>query len=1026
MASARNTLAGASAAPAVLSLLLCLLFAPAKSSAGDPHGAFNGLLQSVSQARSGSVDDKGATTARGFYISDVEPVVQEKCVVCHQQGLTADQQGARLLFTDDAGANHDALEAFVTSDGVGAEWLLNKVVGGLNHGGGPVLTAGSADYLAFSDYLTLLIGANTDDGTANASDLWSGTVSEGREATLRRAAILLAGKVPSQAAINRATVSDAALKDELIKLMKGDDFHDFIVTGAGDRLLTDGLMNGIDFQFDFNWRFPAFASFQVGLPEDVPEELQTEEYWDKPFLQQNQASNEFRVAVIQEPLELIAHIVQRNLSYKKVLTADYTMVNAFSAIGYQSDITFDAPLMDENGFYDRSQLTDFRPARNTGHIPFTDDTYYDEDTGAYEVSEYHDWPHAGILSMPAWLGRYPSTDTNRNRARARWTYYHFLDVDIEKSAPRTTDPVALADTNNPTMNNPACTVCHERMDPVAGAYQKFGNVGHYLDQHGGLDSLPDSYKHPEWSGGEPGSTGYVEGDTWYRDMRAPGFEGEVHTGSQDSLQWLAQKIADDPRFPRATVKFWWPAVFGAEALAAPADRGLPDYDAQLMAFNAQEAVIDELAAAFETGGFKLKSLLADMVLSPWYRTAGVDEALDETQAAALATVGRGRLLTPEELDRKNKAVFGRTWGENENYGNSAHDYRPVTNFSRPWQGYATFYGGIDGATVTDRNRELTPLMSNVVEKMAVDLACQVVLSEFNKPRAERSVFNLLDRETDPMGLAKADFRLQRDAGLAQSDWQYYDRSQDFSTGDGKVVFKFQDSSPRACVRDEENSTEDRWEGWCSHMGVKQIEVHKGGLRVLSMSADEFEGSEAFIPPTWTDNETGEVRVAGWWSGQGDGSTVFFASSYEDFAFQFDLGPGDYTLTAELVSFLNDGHPEDATSVSLTVRSQVLDPSSEGAVALSRQLDKLYLQATGDALPEESNDRLMDAFVAYSETAAGRGDWYDGHCDTWQIWDNSDSRTHEEWRVLMGDPIGTMQGWTLIIHSLMTSYSYLHD
>ena len=103
--------------------------------------------------------------------------------------------------------------------------------------------------------------------------------------------------------------------------------------------------------------------------------------------------------------------------------------------------------------------------------------------------------------------RYPSTDTNRNRARARWTYYHFLGVDIEKLAPRTTDPIALADTNNPTLKNPACTVCHESLDPVAGAYQSFGDRGLYLDQYGAMDSLPDTYKHPEWYGGEHGSSG---------------------------------------------------------------------------------------------------------------------------------------------------------------------------------------------------------------------------------------------------------------------------------------------------------------------------------------------------------------------------------------------------------------------------------------------------------------------------------------------------------------------------------------
>ena len=125
-------------------------------------------------------------------------------------------------------------------------------------------------------------------------------------------------------------------------------------------------------------------------------------------------------------------------------------------------------------------IGEFKPGYNDGHIPNDQQFESDEDGYVQSFSGYQEWPHAGVLSTQAWLARYPSTDTNRNRARARWTYYHFLGVDIEKSAPRTTDPVALADTNNPTMNNSACTICHQRLDPVAGAYQSFGDFGHYL------------------------------------------------------------------------------------------------------------------------------------------------------------------------------------------------------------------------------------------------------------------------------------------------------------------------------------------------------------------------------------------------------------------------------------------------------------------------------------------------------------------------------------------------------------------
>ena len=124
-----------------------------------------------------------------------------------------------------------------------------------------------------------------------------------------------------------------------------------------------------------------------------------------------------------------------------------------------------------------------------------------------------DHPHAGILNTTVFLNRYPSTATNRNRARARWTYYHFLGLDIEKSAARTTDPVALADTSNPTMHNPACTVCHTVMDPVAGAFQNYGDAGWYRDGWGGMDSLDEFYKRPATTGLQVSARSWSERDT---------------------------------------------------------------------------------------------------------------------------------------------------------------------------------------------------------------------------------------------------------------------------------------------------------------------------------------------------------------------------------------------------------------------------------------------------------------------------------------------------------------------------------
>jgi hypothetical protein len=104
-----------------------------------------------------------ATTAAGqsaetFYISDVESIVQGKCIACHRSGGQAASSGADLLFTSSAGSNHAAFDSYVNSPTLGAKAsrVLSKIAGGSGHGGGQVISQGSADYQTFSDYMDLL------------------------------------------------------------------------------------------------------------------------------------------------------------------------------------------------------------------------------------------------------------------------------------------------------------------------------------------------------------------------------------------------------------------------------------------------------------------------------------------------------------------------------------------------------------------------------------------------------------------------------------------------------------------------------------------------------------------------------------------------------------------------------------------------------------------------------------------------------------------------------------------------------
>ena len=942
---------------------------------------------------------------RDFYLTTLHSQVEQNCVGCHRNGGTAEQSGARLLLSDLPDDSHEAFAAFLTLGGVDSDWVLGKVTGQYSHGGGRVTTEGSALYQNLDQYLALLTGNRS---TISNEDFWRDTRAEPPEITLRRASLLFGGKVASDEAIAAAKQSEAGLRERILATMEGEGFRDFIINGANDRLLIEGLLNGIDFGIATRDRYPSFSEFVNTLPEERPE--QYEDYHDFPFLTDSSADWDLRWAIIREPLELIAHIVMTDTPYQQVLTADYTMVNAFSDIAYRSQSGFSRDLADAEGFYDRRSLGSFKPGRNVGHIPH-DEVFEFDGSEIKSFSGFQEWPHSGVLTTQAWLARYPSTDTNRNRARARWTYFHFLGVDIEKSAPRTTDPVALADTNNPTMNNPACTVCHERMDPVAGAYQSFGDLGHYLDQWGGMDSLSDSYKCPECYGGEQGSTGYQQGDTWYRDMRAPGFNGEVAEGQRDSLQWLGYRIANDPRFAAATVRFWWPAVFGAEPLTAPEDPDGPNYDQRLNAFNEQERLVNELASKFEASGFRARALFADMTMSKWYRHSEVDSAeAAAVRSLELATVGSGRLLTPEELDRKTKAVFGRAWRQWLDGNQDPHNVSQRTALSGERADFRGFYGGTDGAAVTARNRELTPLMSNVTESMAMELACQVVIEDFSRAPADRFAFFHVDKNTVPGELASVSLGL---AGKVNQWDQVREHSVTVSAefvGGGPTLLRVSDLTFDSYQSEDENHTE-------ADLTIKWISFMRDGTEVKRISGRYLSSQPGFVGDQYED-QNGQLQFRG--DVQDDGWRMHEGAWIE---FLVDLPPASYEVQFGLGTTLLSNNINDEMTVGLSLTATANTHLTESGQLFIDQVKALVMNTTHRAISDGEASQLMELIAqrGREESALNSNFWgRDGRCDTWMLWQGDEDPS---W---YADEKGMMRGWIMFVHGLMTSFGYLHD
>ena len=425
------------------------------------------------------------------------PIVQSRCVNCHVDGGLSGH--TRLVLARSTQADHEALNlrAFealldaVENEG-GASYILNKIQG-VAHGGGAQVPAGSTDFVNMQWFLGLLDGGS---GSARASLTPETLFDTVRLApdwkTLRRAALIFAGRIPTEAeyaAVESGRESD--LRAAIRGFMEGPEFHEFLIRGSNDRLLTERT----GWTIDPNERhFVDFTNEAYQRKKDSQASGNDGDLYD--WMDRVQFG--FRRA----PLELIAHVAQNDLPYTEILTADYIMANPWSAKAYGASTTFSDP----------QDVYEFRPSEILGYYRFGGGFEADYDP-ILQASVVHnrgslitDYPHAGILNTISFLRRYPTTATNRNRARARWTYYHFLGLDIEKSAPRTTDPVALADSNNPTMNNPNCTVCHSVMDPVAGSFRYYSDDGFYKHAWEGLDSLDELYKR--------GAPEPVKAETW--------------------------------------------------------------------------------------------------------------------------------------------------------------------------------------------------------------------------------------------------------------------------------------------------------------------------------------------------------------------------------------------------------------------------------------------------------------------------------------------------------------------------------
>jgi hypothetical protein len=615
------------------------------------------------------------TNERFFEEKIWRPIVKELCLDCHNPQGSA--QATEMVYVPDsqAGAlrqNYYTFSNIASYDRNGEPVVLLKPSAQIAHSGGRLFTVESAEYQAIAEMVQrtrnpepVRCAEVVDQEQLN---LFNGLKLLDAQKTLRRASLSIAGRMPRpQEELNVAQYGWTGLEVALNEMMREEGFYRRIKEIWNDILLTEkylGRSNAIDLLNANAYPRARWFLTNNGMAVD-PNAPQDPLYWSAP-----EFSND---SLAREPLEHIAFVLRNDRPFGEIISADYIAVNPYTAKMYNiNDLNWHDPL----------------------------------DPNEYQEGRIVDFPHAGILSSPMILNRFPTTDTNRNRHRARIFFKNFLNLDVLKLAERPINPTSTA--HNPTMNDPQCSICHTVIDPVAGAFQHFDAQGSF------------SFR-----------------ETWYGDMRAPGFDREEvpFDVRRNSLGWLAQKTVEDDRFDLSMVTIHFTALVGQAPIGLPVE-GDTFYDSKRLAFEVQQKFLNDLAAGFKANHQDLRWLFKEIVKSVYFRAYAYDGVFDPNNAsdlehmAKLSHLGLSDPLTPEQLNRKIYYTTGYRWAA----GLTNLDYLLDEN------GYKMLYGGIDSDDVVERIKSPSGIFANIQQRMSNEVACKVTSFDFTKPMEERVLF----------------------------------------------------------------------------------------------------------------------------------------------------------------------------------------------------------------------------------------------------------------------------------------------
>lgn len=260
------------------------------------------------------------------------------------------------------------------------------------------------------------------------------------------------------------------------------------------------------------------------------------------------ASPELQIAAQEETLKVIERAFSENLDYRTLFTSRETFINRRLAALY------DVPAPLEDGF-----------ARVT--LPA-------------------DGPRAGLLGHASLLILYAHATGSSATLRGQYIRRAVLcgiipppPGDVDTSLPESnTDAPTLRDRLATHRENPACASCHDQMDPIGLALERFDGIGRFRLTEGGAPIDP---------------------------------AGEVDGLPFDDAQGLGEALAGHPDLGRCLTRRMYRYATGH--IETPEERRL----------------ITALTARFERQGHTIAGLMRDLALSPGFRQIGAPKEAEQ-------------------------------------------------------------------------------------------------------------------------------------------------------------------------------------------------------------------------------------------------------------------------------------------------------------------------------------------------------------------------------------------------------------